>query len=74
MGIGLGELFVLLVLGLLLGLTGLWIWMIIDCATNEVGPGDDRLIWILVVVLTDWIGALVYLTVRRPKRRALLGR
>ena len=71
MAMGMMELLVIVVI--FAGL-GFWIWMIVDCATNEVGPGDDRLIWILIVVLTGWIGALIYLTVRRPKRKALLGR
>jgi hypothetical protein len=53
-----------------LGLLGtiFWIWVIIDCATNEPSEGNDKLIWILIVVLTHWVGALIYLLVRRPKR------
>lgn len=57
---------VFLVLGV--GGTILWIWMIVDCATKEKSEGNDKLIWILVIVLTHWIGALIYLLVRRPKR------
>lgn len=57
---------VVLVLGV--GGTILWIWMIVDCATKEKSEGNDKLIWILVIVLTHWIGALIYLLVRRPKR------
>jgi len=48
--------------------TILWIWMIIDCATKEPSEGNEKLVWILIIVLTHWIGALVYLLVRRPKR------
>lgn len=51
----------------------LWVWMLVDCATKERGEGNDKLIWILVIVLTGWIGALIYLLVRRPKRKALFG-
>jgi hypothetical protein len=58
--------FVVLVLGV--GGTILWIWMLVDCATKEKSEGNDKLIWILVIVLTYWIGALIYLIVRRPKR------
>ena len=55
---------------LLIGVGGtiLWVWMIIDCATKEPAEGNDKIIWILVIVLTHWIGALIYLLVRRPKR------
>lgn len=51
-----------------IGGTIIWIWTIIDCATNEPPEGNDRLIWTLIVVLTHWIGALIYLLVRKPKR------
>ncbi len=46
----------------------LWIWMLIDCATKEPSTGNDKVVWILVIALTGWIGALIYLLVRRPKR------
>ena len=54
--------------------TVLWIWMIIDCATKEPSSGNDKLIWILVILLTNWIGALIYLLVRRPQRIREFGR
>ncbi|MFO7905310.1 MAG: PLDc N-terminal domain-containing protein [Planctomycetota bacterium] len=56
------------------GGTILWIWMIVDCATNEPSEGNDKLIWILIIVLTHWIGALIYLLVRRPERIKQYGR
>jgi len=51
-----------------------WIWMIIDCATKEPSEGNDKIIWILVIILTSWIGALIYYFVRRPERIRLHGR
>jgi hypothetical protein len=54
--------------GSVLPLGIIWIMMIIDCATKEPSEGNDKLIWILIIVLTHWIGALIYLIVRRPKR------
>ena len=51
-----------------IGCTIFWIWMIVDCATKENSDGNDKLIWILVIVLAGWIGALIYLLARRPKR------
>ena len=43
-----------------------WIWMLIDVLTKE--RGQDRLIWVLVVLLLGPLGALVYYIVRRSKR------
>jgi hypothetical protein len=53
---------------LALGFFGLWLWALIDCATKEPAEGNDKVVWILVIVLASWIGALVYLLVRRPAR------
>jgi hypothetical protein len=49
---------------------GFWIWMLIDVITKEPAGGDQKLMWILIVVLLGFIGALVYYFVRRPKRIA----
>jgi hypothetical protein len=66
MGIGFGELFVLAFL--LIGILGtaFWIWMIVDCATKDKDP--ERVIWIIVIVFTHFIGAVLYFLVRRPSR------
>ncbi|MBP1909829.1 PLDc N-terminal domain-containing protein [Methanolobus bombayensis] len=45
-----------------------WLWMLIDCATKEPSEGNDKLIWIIIIVFTHLLGALVYFFVRRPKR------
>ena len=50
-----------------------WIWMLIDCATRESSQGYDKLVWIVVIALTNWIGALIYFFVRRPQRMRELG-
>ena len=59
---------------LVIGGTVLWIWMIIDCATREPSEGNDKLIWILIILLTHLLGALIYLLVRRPQRIREFGR
>ena len=53
---------------------GFWIWMLVDCATKEPSEGNDKLIWILVIVFTNLIGALIYFLVRRPERIRQFGR
>jgi len=56
-----------------LALLVFWIWMLVDCATKEPSQGNDKLIWILIIVFTHWIGALIYFFVRRPERKRLFG-
>jgi membrane-associated phospholipid phosphatase len=65
MSLGIPEILILIVV--FLGIVGtiFWIKMIIDCATRE--KDHDRLIWILIIVFTHFIGALIYYFVQRPK-------
>jgi hypothetical protein len=55
---------------LLLGLIvfAFWVWMLIDCLTNEALEGNERLVWVLVIALTHFVGAVIYFFVGRPKR------
>ena len=46
----------------------LWIWALVDCAQNEPSEGNDKVVWILVIVLTHALGAVLYLLIRRPQR------
>ena len=73
MVLGHWEIFV--VFGLVAGVgTILWIWMLVECLTRESSEGNDKLVWVLIIVLAHWIGALVYLLVRRPQRIRQFGR
>jgi hypothetical protein len=62
-----------ILLPLLLLAFAFWIWMLVDCATKESSQGNDKVIWILVILFTHWIGALIYFLVRRPERKKQLG-
>jgi len=70
---GIGELFIVLFAVVALGASVFWVLMIIECATKEPAEGNDELVWILIIVFTHWIGALVYYFVRRPQRIAQFG-
>lgn len=65
---GLQELIFLLVAFVGLVGTAFWIWMIIDCATNEPSVGNDKVVWMIVIVFTQFVGALIYYFVRHTKR------
>jgi hypothetical protein len=71
--IGVGLLFFLFFGALGIGATILWVWMLIDCATKEPSDGNDKIIWMLVILFTNAIGALIYYFVRRPERIRLYG-
>ncbi len=53
---------------LLVAGTIIWIWALVDCLRHESSQGNDKLIWVLIIVLTHWIGGLLYFVIRRPQR------
>lgn len=59
----------LLVAGLLF-----WLWILIDCITKEPKDGNNKLAWLLVIILTNGIGAIIYFLVRRPQRIKEVGK
>ena len=60
--LALGMLFVSLLLVMV------WIYALVDAIKNPVLDNNERLIWVLVIVLTNWIGALIYLIVGRKRK------
>ena len=45
-----------------------WLWVLVDCLTNEPADGNDKVAWTLVILMVPLFGALIYYFVRRPKR------
>jgi hypothetical protein len=64
--VGGGMLLVILVLGII-GL-GIWLWALIDAIQNPALDPTMRIVWILVIVFTQWLGAVIYLLVGRSRR------
>ncbi len=66
----------LIIIASLIGIAAsvLWIWMLIEILTKETDEGNTRLIWALVIIFTHWLGAIIYLLVRRQERLKKLGR
>ncbi len=54
--------------------TAFWIWALIDCATKEPNEGNQKVVWILVIVFTHFLGAVLYVLIRRPDRVRQFGR
>ncbi|MAT14218.1 MAG: hypothetical protein CMJ46_03000 [Planctomyces sp.] len=50
------------------------VWMVIDCAMNEPSEGNDKVVWILVIIFVPLIGGIIYYFVRRPERIEKYGR
>lgn len=61
----------LLFAGIAVGSAIFWTWMLINCIMNEPVHGNDKLIWVIIIVFTQLLGALPYFIFRRPKRNAV---
>ena len=62
----LGFLFIGGLIGILLSI--FWIWMLIDSILNPALVGLQKLVWVLVVLLSHFIGALLYFFLARSNR------
>jgi heme/copper-type cytochrome/quinol oxidase subunit 4 len=62
-----------ILLGLLMMAVGLlalafWIWMLVDCVKDSRLDTNEKAIWVVVIALTQVIGALIYFFLGRPRR------
>ena len=60
--------------GLVVAGTVFWVWMLIDCLTNEPSEGNDKLIWVLVIFFLHLLGGVIYYFARRPERIRTYGK
>jgi Phospholipase_D-nuclease N-terminal len=54
----------------LLGIAALvvWVWALIDAIGNPALDSTMRIVWVLVIVFTQIIGAIIYLAIGRSRR------
>ena len=72
LGIGPFEILVsILGIALALVLTAFWLWMLVDCAKRIGTGGDKQIVWLIVIALTQVLGALVYYCFGRSRRPEL---
>ena len=69
-GLGILEFFLVLFLAPLALLAFVfWIWMLVHAITNNGLTDIEKLIWVIVILFTHFLGAAIYFFVGRPKRR-----
>jgi hypothetical protein len=51
-----------------------WLWMLIECATKEPNEGNTKVVWLAIILFTQFVGALLYFFIRRPQRKAEMGK
>ena len=54
----------------------LWVWALVDCVRvpdDSMFQSGNKLVWILIIVFAQFIGAILYLLIGRPKAGATPG-
>jgi hypothetical protein len=57
-------------LGFIIAATIFWVWMLVDCVVNKRISDNQKAIWILVMIFTHLLGALLYLFLGRSSQKA----
>ncbi len=65
----LGVLFVLFIITIAIWAFVFWILMIIDCATRKFKDSIEKVVWVIVIIFTGIIGALIYYFVVKTKNK-----
>ena len=71
-GILLFTLLALFVFPIVLALFVFWIWMLVEAVQNKGLFEGEKIAWVLVIVFTHWLGALLYFLIGHPKRKTPL--
>jgi len=62
--LGFGILWLLMIVLAIASLV-IWVWALIDAIQNPALDGTTRIIWILVILFTHFLGAILYLAIAR---------
>jgi uncharacterized membrane protein YbaN (DUF454 family) len=68
------NIFLSMLLAVAFLMTLFWLWMLIDCLVKESDEGNTKLIWVGMILVTGWLGAILYFILRRPQRKSELGK
>lgn len=56
----LGVLLVIFIIAIAIWAFVFWILMIVDCATRKFRDSTEKIVWMIVIVFLQIIGALIY--------------
>ena len=45
----------------------LWLWALIDCIRRQFANPNDKILWLVLIILIAWIGPILYLIIGRKK-------
>jgi len=65
LALGVGMVIFFWILGIL-GLI-LFIWALVDCIRRQFTNPNDKVLWLVLIILIGWIGPILYLIIGRKK-------
>jgi len=53
----------------IIGIIGLilFIWALVDCIRRQFTNPNDKVLWLVLIILIGWIGPILYLIIGRKK-------
>ena len=69
LGVFLPNVLELVILLALLLATVFWIWMLVDCATSKNLDGTNKTVWVIIICLASYLGAILYFFIVRSRRQ-----
>ena len=45
----------------------LWLWMLVDCLRNRSLRGNAKIAWVLIIVMLNVLGALLYFFLKKSR-------
>lgn len=63
----LAILFILIIVALTVFIFVFWILMLVDCVKRKFKEGSDKIVWVIVIIFTQIIGAIIYYFVVKAK-------
>lgn len=67
-------LFIFLLVGLVaLAMFAFWVWMLVHAIMNKGLTDTEKLIWVLVILFANLIGAIIYCIIGRTKNALTQG-
>ena len=48
--------------------TAFWLWMLVDCLTRKRVAGNEKLVWVVVLLFSHVVGAVLYFVLVRTRR------
>ena len=65
-GAAVGGVFIFAIIALIVA-SLFWLWMLVDCLTSAL-PTMEKLIWVLVILFTYLLGAILYFVLARGRQ------